>query len=1648
MAIRDVAVRYTANASSVLSANAKVATSTRAMAAEIKSSAAQASAAQAGMSKASTKSAAEVRAAFQSAEASAERSTQRLVASLRAQEAEMVKAAAAAQKYGKSTAFLTSHKEQLDKVATGLAGIGVAAAVGFGAATKETMDFQAEMAKVSAFSDDARKHITALTGLAKQFTPLGYSATQAAQAEEELVKAGVSAKDMINGGLKGALALAAAGQIDVSRATEIASAAMTQFGLKGKDIPHVADLLAAGADKALGGVSDLGEALSYSGTQAHQYGISINDTVGVLAEFASQGQLGSKAGTEFSQVLARLGAPTQKAAAQMKAVGLNVYDANGNFVDMTTLAGRLSKSFDKLSPAARNSAEQIIFGQRAIQGANVLIAEGAKGTQDWINKVNDQGFAAQTASRKLDSLAGDLQKLKAAGSNALVDLGTGDQSGLRGLVQDVTKLVVGFDNLSPGMKGFIDKGLLVTAGAGLAGAGFIKLTTSVAGTKKALIDLGAPKIISGIKGLASTAASSAGSLTAIGLAAGPAAVAIGLGVAALVKWEQKQQDIKQSTSGFDSVLDTMTGKVDANTAALNKNVQQQAIKQLNDAGAYRSAAQLGISYNDVTQAALGNVAAQKRIAAVTGDVIGKQHEGSLAAAGYATANKDSSAAVGQNAGAARKLNDVLGTTTSGLHSAVRAHDDYVKATKQATSATNGGAGAVTKSSSGIAKAAATLTGTLDDLGVSTSSVKTNDDLLSVAATEVGKQIQSLESKFTILNGGMLSAAQASDQYKDSLSNLTSAVKSNGTSLNDNTTKGRANREAIEQSISAMNDSVKAQFTNEVQTKGLSKATDDSAKSLKQQKQDLINQATQAGLNRSAVKKMVDQMVLTPKQLRTEIKQSGAQDVEKQIKMLQREIDALSGKKVDVSYSVTANGTPIRGAAARTPGGHNVAISNATGGFVSGPGTATSDSILSWLSDGEFVVNAKSTQKNRGLLEMINADKHADGGIVTAKPPVSYQFSMPAGSAAALHVLLNAAEKSAEASAKEQMLSVPAAGGGSSVARWAPLILKALQLLGQPSSLLGAVEHRMAQESGGNPTIVNHWDANAAAGHPSQGLMQTIPGTFAAYAGPYRSRGILDPFANIYAGLNYALHNYPSLYGAMTQSGGYRNGTNNATPGVHIVGEDGPEAILFAGGEKVIPHMALGGPVKAAEFGSSTSFSVAQIVALIRGLKNPVADLAAATRALKAAEKNAGMNLSQATRAYSRTVAEQKNLRLDNAEQTERARTQVAAASAKVTTARLALQKLAPANSKIGKAQSGLTSAESSLASKRRSDAEAIAKLEDKIADAKKGSATYQNLITEKQLKEKSNTRDIAAAQSKVNSARKTAEKAGVNTDKITRAEKRLTDAENALTKARAHQSTVSRENSLQTAQAAAAVSKAKAKVDSLKTATDALTQAQQQVADSAKATSDAFSGLYNQPAGSITDLFKSMQTGAKQIGTFSKQIDQLRKKGLSESIIDQIMQVAQSQGIAAGSKLAGSVGGAGAIRQLNQAAQALQDAADIIGYHDATAKKRATGGLVYGPGGGTSDKVRLLASNGEFVQSTAAVQYYGLSAMRAMNQRQIPRNYLQGQSGTVQRTVVTAAQPGSDRPMRLEGTLDMGNGLKGYVQGVLVSTIKQERDRT
>jgi SLT domain-containing protein len=155
-------------------------------------------------------------------------------------------------------------------------------------------------------------------------------------------------------------------------------------------------------------------------------------------------------------------------------------------------------------------------------------------------------------------------------------------------------------------------------------------------------------------------------------------------------------------------------------------------------------------------------------------------------------------------------------------------------------------------------------------------------------------------------------------------------------------------------------------------------------------------------------------------------------------------------------------------------------------------------------------------------------------------------------------------------------------GGSGVKRWTQVVLTALRMVGQVPALLNITLRRMNQESGGNPNIVNKWDSNWKAGHPSVGLMQVIGPTFRAYAGKLKNTGpflygtSVNPLANVYASMRYALSRYGSLSAAYGRAGGYANGTAGTTSGWHMFGERGPEMGYSPAGWRILNNRQTNG----------------------------------------------------------------------------------------------------------------------------------------------------------------------------------------------------------------------------------------------------------------------------------------------------------------------------------------------------------------------------------------------------------------------------------------------------------------------------------------
>lgn len=93
----------------------------------------------------------------------------------------------------------------------------------------------------------------------------------------------------------------------------------------------------------------------------------------------------------------------------------------------------------------------------------------------------------------------------------------------------------------------------------------------------------------------------------------------------------------------------------------------------------------------------------------------------------------------------------------------------------------------------------------------------------------------------------------------------------------------------------------------------------------------------------------------------------------------------------------------------------------TGGYVSGSGTGTSDSIPARLSNGEFVVNAQATKRNRALLEAINSNERVTVAGAGRSVPVTQSGSTSTAAVAqsAPRVVVNLIEDRSRAGQVDQ-----------------------------------------------------------------------------------------------------------------------------------------------------------------------------------------------------------------------------------------------------------------------------------------------------------------------------------------------------------------------------------------------------------------------------------------------------------------------------------------------------------------------------------------------------------------------------------------------------------------------------------------------------
>ena len=336
-----------------------------------------------------------------------------------------------------------------------------AAGIGYGVydTIKTSMDFDARLSAIKSLTpkegldgmsrDDVMAQVRARAKELGQATAFGNK--EVAQGMTELIKAGISLKDVLGDASEAALNLATAGDLALPEAAEIMSTAMNTFGVK--DATHAANILAGAANASATSVHEMKYSLSAVGIVAKKAGMDFDEVNTALALMASRGLKGSDAGTSLKSMLQQIEPATKPAVAAFEKLGLlkdgknQFYNEKGQLRSLGEIADILHESTKGLSEQELNSLYKDAFGSDGIRAAQVLGEFTSQSVKDMYNEMT-KVTAKEQSETMLDNLKGDIEQLGGAWENFQDTLMEGSATGgLRSLVKEITELVLDANKL-------------------------------------------------------------------------------------------------------------------------------------------------------------------------------------------------------------------------------------------------------------------------------------------------------------------------------------------------------------------------------------------------------------------------------------------------------------------------------------------------------------------------------------------------------------------------------------------------------------------------------------------------------------------------------------------------------------------------------------------------------------------------------------------------------------------------------------------------------------------------------------------------------------------------------------------------------------------------------------------------------------------------------------------------------------------------------------------------------------------------------------------------------------------------------------------------------------------------------------------------
>jgi TP901 family phage tail tape measure protein len=297
-----------------------------------------------------------------------------------------------------------------------------ALSMGMRAVTTEFIDFDEAVTRAAAKFPDGIKRGTAAfkelqdaaraTGATTEFT-----ATQAAGALQAYAQAGFEAEQAM-ALLAGTTDLATSANVEMDQAAQIAVDSMGAFNLRTKDtaqatinMTRVTDVLAKTANSASLDIELLFETISTAGSVTQLGGASIETFSALAGKLADSANKGSISATTLKNVFLRLAAPVGKGERMLKKLRIEVADSNGDMRDMIDILNDVREATADMGSRQKSAALDVIFGKRAIAGANILLNQSDEALRSYRDSLIASGGASKEMADNIRLSVGNRLKV-------------------------------------------------------------------------------------------------------------------------------------------------------------------------------------------------------------------------------------------------------------------------------------------------------------------------------------------------------------------------------------------------------------------------------------------------------------------------------------------------------------------------------------------------------------------------------------------------------------------------------------------------------------------------------------------------------------------------------------------------------------------------------------------------------------------------------------------------------------------------------------------------------------------------------------------------------------------------------------------------------------------------------------------------------------------------------------------------------------------------------------------------------------------------------------------------------------------------------------------------------------------------------------